>query len=429
MATPPLLALLAFTQLSTVTSSTAGAGPDIELPPAEETPAAGEGQPDASDLAGDLTRGLRDFRFAIAANTSIGGYGELVYFKRYVVGGDDDPAVADLRRLVLFVAHNFTDDLRFYCEFEVEHALAGRDYPGYAGFEQAFLDWDLIEKRLSLRVGMVLVPMGIVNVWHEPTTFPSVDRPAVERNVIPSTWREGAVGIFGELAEGLDYELYVGTGLDPVRFESTRGIAGGRQQLVLARAGGPAIFGRLEYEPILGTVAGLSAYFNRAGPNAIDLYDAAGARLELDVPVLGVSADARARAFGFEGRLVGAVFSVGDTAELRTAADADRNLVGPDTASFFYGFYGELAYNVLHYAETDHELLPFIRIEHYDTMASVAGRAKTQDDAAREITDIDFGIAYRPIPQVIFKGDVVLRRPGGNAPDENTLNVGAGYMF
>jgi hypothetical protein len=32
-------------------------------------------------LRTDLTRGLRAYRFAIAANTAIGGYGEIVYYQ------------------------------------------------------------------------------------------------------------------------------------------------------------------------------------------------------------------------------------------------------------------------------------------------------------------------------------------------------------
>ena len=51
-------------------------------------------------------------------DVSIGGYGELHY-----EGGPKDEI--DFHRFVLFFGHEFTDDIRFFSELEIEHALAG----------------------------------------------------------------------------------------------------------------------------------------------------------------------------------------------------------------------------------------------------------------------------------------------------------------
>ncbi len=411
-------------------------GPIIELPEEEEEEAAKTDgdrpltpeEAELERLRTDLTRGLRAYRFAIAANTAIGGYGEIVYYQEMDPNGPDPDGVADLRRIILFVAHRFNDWIRFYAELEVEHALAGADLPGYVGFEQATLEF-LLSDTFNVRLGMILMPMGFINQWHEPTVFHGVDRPAVERNIIPSTWREGGVGLFGSLAEGLDYELYLVTGLDPLGFERNRAIAGGRQQFIFARTAAPALTARVEYEPILGTVFGAAGYFGLAGPNARDLFDANGDPLDLDVPVLGFAVDARTRYRGIEARAVAAMFSVGDTAELRTAVDEDGNFVGPDTASLAYGAYAEVAYDVLHTFDTEHQILPFTRVEHYDTMAKLDGRDKTQADAALARTDLVLGLSYRPILQVILKTDAVVRFQKGLGHTETVLNVGAGFMF
>ena len=58
------------------------------------------------------------------------------------------------------------------------------------------------------------MPMGIVNVYHEPPSFNGVDRPDVDQFVIPTTWREPGFGIFGELAEGIRYQLYFVNGFN-----------------------------------------------------------------------------------------------------------------------------------------------------------------------------------------------------------------------
>lgn len=411
----------------TTSATVAEDGPTIELP---EELVAEEPRDDEEleRLANDITRGLRAYRFAIAANTAIGGYGEIVYFQRLLPDAADPDGIADLRRIIIFVAHRFNDWIRFYAELEVEHALAGADLPGYAGFEQATLEF-LLSDAFNVRLGMVLMPLGFINQWHEPTVFHGVDRPAVERNIIPSTWREGGVGLFGSIAEGLDYELYLVTGLDPLGFERTRVVAGGRQDFALATASSPALTARVEYEPILGTVFGAAGYFGLAGPNAPDLFDVDGDPLDLDVPVLGFAVDARTRFNGIEARAVAAAFSIGDTAALRTAVDAAGNFVGPDVASFAYGAYGEIAYDVLHEVSTEHQILPFVRVEHYDTMAKLDGRAKTAADAALATTDLVVGLSYRPILQVILKTDAVVRFRKGQGHSESVVNVGAGFMF
>ena len=110
---------------------------------------------------------------------------------------------------MLFFGHNFSDRLRFYSEFEVEHAVSSAGDRGEAEVEQAYLD-GLLGRRLSLRGGLIIMPVGIINVYHEPPTFNGVDRPAVDTYVIPTTWREPGVGdLRRDCRDGLRYQLYV----------------------------------------------------------------------------------------------------------------------------------------------------------------------------------------------------------------------------
>jgi len=119
--------------------------------------------------------------------TSVGGYGELHYnnLDNKKDGGSDKDE-ADLHRFVLFFGHQFTDDVRFFSELEVEHGFvadtADGDTSGEVEVEQAYIEWDYAENH-SAKIGQFLVPVGIMNETHEPDTFYGVERNLVgEKN-------------------------------------------------------------------------------------------------------------------------------------------------------------------------------------------------------------------------------------------------------
>ncbi len=401
------------------TRDDAQGGPTIVMPPpgevAPDEPQAGQ----YGDMDFDPLRGMQEARFARAAKTSVGGYGEL---HLNVLKPEGDPAFArlDLHRLVLFIAHNFNDRFRFYTELELEHALVaesgGVAVPGSFQIEQAYIDWRLlsgVSEALYLRGGAILVPMGIINQWHEPPIFHGVERPLVDRVIIPTTWREGGIGIWGEPVEGLRYEFYVMSGLDASGFSGSSGLRGGRLQVTTATLNGPAFVGRLEWEPTLGMVLGVAPYVGLAGPR------------ELDVNVLvgGVAGDWRIRRKGFESRAVLAYFHVSNTDALRTVLPGETDVVS-DVGSNLFGVYGEIAYNVIYFVDTPMELLPFVRVDWFDTTFNESDPAF--DQPAFLVPTV--GLSYRPIQQVVFKFDYqAVRRSSG--PHENRWNVGLGWMF
>jgi len=404
---------------------TADPGPEISVPPEVDGPPVAPAKQDPDEDATALY-GLKPQRVA-QESTNIGGYAELHYALEHVVGPGPSTATIDLHRLVLFVAHRFDESVRFYTEIEVEHAVTSNG-AGAVDLEQAYLDWMLAGEALGLRAGVLLVPMGIINEWHEPPIFHGVERPNVDRVIMPTTWREGGLGIFGEPVEGLRYQLYLLSGLDPAGFSAAQGIRGGRQSVSQARTDGLALSGRIEIEPVLGLVAGLSGYAGLSGPNA-DVFDAAGEPLEPDVPVVGGVADVRGRYAGLEARAAVALFGVGDTAELRTAFDADGTPLELDVGSRIWGGYGELAFDVLFPLRLSHALLPFVRVERYDTLAAVSGRAETAADEAYGVTELVAGLTYKPLAQVAFKGDFLLSSPDGPAKSQGRVELGLGLMF
>jgi hypothetical protein len=368
----------------------------------------------------DPLRGMQQGRMRREQKTTIGGYGEL-HLNMAKPEGESFSSRLDLHRFVLFFAHRFNDRFQFYSEVELEHAFVaesgGVAIPGSLQIEQAFIDWRLLKgtsEALYLRAGVVLVPMGIINQWHEPPIFNGVERPQVDRVIIPTTWREGGAGIWGQPTDEMRYELYVMGGLDASGFSGSSGLRGGRLKVTQAVLNGPAFAGRLEWEPILGMVLGVSPYFGLAGPR--DLAD-------VNVRVGGVSGDWRVMRKGFESRALIAWFHVSDTDALRVIQPGET-LPTSDVGENLFGVYGELGYNVLHYVDTEMALVPFVRVDYYDTTFQESD--PMFDKPSFVVPTI--GLSYRPIPQVVFKFDYQYER-ASTGLTANRWNVGVGYMF
>jgi hypothetical protein len=355
--------------------------------------------------------------------SAFGGYGELTLNVPGKFILDPSPnAVVDLRRFVLFFGHNFSDRLRFYSEVEIEHAISSSSDRGETEVEQAYLD-GIISRRISLRGGLIIMPAGIVNVYHEPPTVNGVDRPAVDTFVIPTTWREAGVGIFGEISEGLRYQLYVVTGFNANGFTADAAIREGHQEAQFARASDWGAIARLDWQPRLGTVIGLSGYRATSGNT---LTGTVG-----KVPVTLFEVDARLRLGGFAARAEVAALFIGDAAAL-DAYQRDATAAGataPDpVASQSRGGYLEAGYDLLRWLApgTVQGVTLFGRFDYVDTQAAVPA-GFTANPALRR-TIYTAGLVYRPVAAVALKLDY-RRHAFGIGDGANELAAAITWMF
>ena len=190
----------------------------------------------------------------------------------------------DFHRFVLLVTHRFSDRIRFVSEIEVEHALVeGLGEAGELELEQAYLDF-LWSRRLNVRAGMMLMPVGIINERHEPPIYYGVERPFVDTVIVPSTWFEVGAGIHGEVGRGWRYRAYVTSPLNAREFSAEEGIRGGRQKGSDTNIGRPAVTGRLEYAGVRGLTLGASFWTGHSGFEF---------RPRFEVPVTLTEADVR----------------------------------------------------------------------------------------------------------------------------------------
>ena len=186
-------------------------------------------QPQAGTESSTVAHGMN----AQAANsqTTIGGYGEINY-NNYDDGERSD--VADLKRFVLFFGHKFSDRVRLYSELEVEHAfIAGGDgTSGEVAMEQAFVQYAFGEAT-NLRAGLMLIPSGMLNEYHEAPVFNGVERNEVETRIVPSTWRELGLALQGNVLNGLEYNAGIVTAPDASKFrDAGSGIRQDRKSVV-----------------------------------------------------------------------------------------------------------------------------------------------------------------------------------------------------
>lgn len=194
-------------------------GPTIELDPeqtGEPAAAPSPGAPASRGAARNLTMTLVDRVRGTLSQTTLGGYGEFSFAK---YPGQD--STFDPRRFVVFLYSPITQRISVATEIEWEHGgtpnkVGGQVGPGDVALEFSVIDvklWDA----LTLRGGIILMPLGRLNVNHDAPSLELTDRPLVDTYIIPSTWSEVGAGITGRINTGpvlLSYELYAVNGLD-----------------------------------------------------------------------------------------------------------------------------------------------------------------------------------------------------------------------
>ena len=416
---------------ASLVAASAYAQPKITLSPDEPQP--GIPRPPILQLPRESQIEVPLDQTATSGSTAIGGYGELT-----LNAPSNGPNVVDVRRIVLYFGHNFTQRLRFYGELELEHAVTSAADKGEFEVEQAFLDY-LAWKPLNFRAGLIIMPVGIINIYHEPPTFNGVDRPETDTRIIPSTWREPGAGAFGE-ARGLRYQAFVVNGFNANGFTAAHGLFDGHQEGQLALGHDWGLVARVDYGlPFLyrhriSADAGASFYYAHADQGQAQFRGSDGD----SVPVTVAEGDLRVRSRGLELRAEIASVWIGGTHRLNralaaaaAAATPMQSFDGP-VAHQLLGGYVELGYNVLTALRlrSGMSLVPFLRYEHTDTQYALP------DDLARAPGNrhdtITAGLTVRPIAEVAVKLDyqhVWTDATESRDAEVDRYNLGLAFMF
>lgn len=326
---------------------------------------------------------------------SIGGYGKMDYIN---YSDKDGKNKLDIYRYILYVGYQFSDNIKLVSEIEWEHG--GREKTGgYGIVEQAYLDFK-INDMANLKLGHVLVPVGYVNLYHEPTAFYSVSRPGTEKRIIPATWHENGAILYGNLS-GVAYQVGMVAGLNAQKGTTIRGM---RQNGQKSKAEDFALVARLDYNGIAGLNIGGSVYTGNAGQGDDSL--------DVTTTVAEVHAG-----YNFQGFTLRGLYAINEVDGAQEVAKKHEK----DAAGEGFGYYVNAAYDVNEW------ITPFVRYEvynRYDVKYDKDGVKSSSGD----VTDISVGLNYRPTKNVVLKANYVIGE-NSKGDDDNRIELGTGYVF
>ena len=351
----------------------------------------------------------------------IGGYGQVDFNLGSREGTVHKNGTLDVHRLVTFLGYNFNEKTSFVSEIEFEHVTE-------VYVEQAFLDYKIINN-LSVSAGLMLIPMGIQNLYHEPSTFNGVERTNVDKYIVPSTWREIGIALNGRSIEhSVNYQAMLVNGFNGFDeegvFSGNKGLRSGRQKGAKSYITYPDFAARVSYYGHLGLNLGFSAYVGDSESKAYDGLDladetavAAADSTMIGIQMIGVDARYTKGALQLRGQYI--VANLSNT-------DQYNAITGKDLGSKLTGYYAEAGYNLLEGKNTTEELIAFVRYENYNTHAEVEG---IPINDAYNRTDITLGLGFKVAKGAMFKADYQIKSNAGSDEKTGQFNFGTAVLF
>ncbi len=351
----------------------------------------------------------------------IGGYGQIDYNKQ-INDELNHNATLDVHRLVTFFGYNFNEKTSFISEIEMEHVKE-------VYVEQAFLSHS-IKNNLNVNAGLMLIPMGIQNLYHEPPTFNGVERTNVDKYIVPTTWREMGVSVNGRMMDNtLSYELMLVNGFNGYDgagvFSGSSGLRSGRQKAAKSYMTSPDFASRFSYLGIPNLNLGFSTYLGESESsayNGLDLSDE-NAVMSADSTIIGINM------IGIDGRYQqGALQLRGQYVVADLSNTNQYNIfTGKDLGSKMMGYYAEAGYNLLSKKETNDELIAFVRYENYNTHKEVEDNLTINSNYDRK--DVILGLGWKLTKGAMFKVDYQIKSNGNANPRTDYINIGTAVWF
>ncbi len=373
-----------------------------------------------------LQQNSADKMLASESKLTIGGYAQIDYNQ----GFDNvtrSNGLLDVHRMVMLFGYRFNERTQFITELEFEHVSE-------LYVEQAFLQYK-INSYVNFKGGLMLIPMGLINEYHEPPTYNGVERPLVDNYISPTTWREIGAGFTGTIATaGVKYQVYVVNGFNSYngagKLNGKNGLRGGRQKGAESYVSSPNLSGRVDYFGIKNLQLGASVYFGNTQStlyNGIDKNDDV-ALAKADSSIVGISM------YGLDARynwgklqVKGQYYYNFLTNTEQYNAFTKNSGVDNDLGSALRGWYLEVAYGINLSKKNAQELVPFARLEYYNTQQQVSGTTVQNDAYKNNI--ITAGLGWKMTENTVLKADVQFIKSGVATEYNKTFNAGIGVMF
>lgn len=300
--------------------------------------------------------------------------------------------------------------------------------------EQFWINKAFSGGRFNVKAGELIIPVGEINQHHLPNEFFSVYRSEGEAKLLPNTWHQVGLSLWGSLPQWR-YEAIFTSGLDAERFGHDCFVHYGatspyEYKLANVYAGAA----RIDNYSVKGLRLSLSGYYGYTFRNT---ERKAGASYDDCHGALAIGS------FGFELNRWNLI--VRGNATYANLSDAERitafcNAYPKHTqqdgspskhspiGSSAYSFGGEAGYDVFSIFDAlrqKQKLYVFGRYEDYNTYATGNKKvAYTYDHVKR----MSFGINYKPIPQIIVKAEWAKRYLDSAYNDEPSISLGVMFV-
>ena len=81
-------------------------------------------------------------------------------------------------------------------EYEAETEKGGE-----VNIEQVWINKSFASGRFNICAGEIIVPVGYTNAYHEPMNFFTCYRPEGENTILPCTWHQVGVSLWGKVGD------------------------------------------------------------------------------------------------------------------------------------------------------------------------------------------------------------------------------------
>ena len=389
---------------------------------------------------------------------TIGGYGEAVYSRNFYSDNylrydspqdykDDKHGRFDLPHVVLMLGYDFGKGWSMGMEIEFEHGGTesaveieeheGGEYEtevergGEVALEQFWIQKSFCPE-FNIKLGHMVIPVGATNAHHLPTEFFGVYRPEGENTIMPCTWHETGLSIWGRAGDWR-YEAMLLPGLDSDRFndkEWIKGGAGSSYEFKIANAMAGAV--RVDNYSVKGLRLSVSGYAGNTFSNTLKkatnaIYD------NVKGTVLIGSFDFHyndhnwvARGNFDYGHLSDAAlitrynqsFSNDSPAKKRPVATSAIS-TGVEVGYDLFGWLGKKQ------QEKGRKFYLFGRYEYYDSMYKTEDAVTDYEEYGRQ--RIAFGVNYYPMKDIVLKGEYSLGILKSKFNNEPAVSLGVAY--
>lgn len=422
------------------------------------TPDCAKAQYSAADSVQNHVKGNR---------LSIGGYGEAAYTRNFYSDNvyrytdpksyKNDPSHGrfDIPHAVIYISYDFGKGWTMSSEIEFEHTGSGgaieKEYSEGGEWEQEVekggeveLEQFWIQKSfgsfLNVRAGHIVVPVGLTNAHHEPLNYFTVYRPEGEATILPCTWHDTGISIWGCLGD-FRYEVQMLAGLDAFMFDRENWIQGG--------AGSPFEFkvankygfaARIDNYTLPGLRVGLSGYYGQAMhnsyPHEFEGEDANGNKKTYDGTKGRVAIGAIDFTFNRYNWIVRGNADYGYLSNASTISKIKRNLtsnnapykktpVGKNAVAVGIEAGYDVFSQIGKLREDNQKLYLFGRYEYYNSYIPAKDQAKYEYTGKNRMA---FGVNYYPIPQIAVKAEYSKRFFKSQYNNEPSVSLGVAYQ-